>query len=48
MRAWVLSQKGLLLLPPQRHNRADSMRATTRPVPLMISMLPRICSGPSV
>ena len=48
MRAWVPSQNGLFLLPPQRHSRADSRRATTRPVPLMISMLPRSCSGPSV
>ena len=48
MRAWLPSQKGLVLLAPQRHSRADSMRATTRPVPLMISMLPRTCSGPSV
>ena len=47
-RAWLPSQNGLVLLAPQRHSRADSTRATTRPVPLMISMLPRTCSGPSV
>src|SRR6185369_8465805 len=48
IRAWVPSQKGLFALPPQRHRRACCTRATTRPVPLMISKLPRTCSGPSV
>jgi hypothetical protein len=47
MRVWVPSQKGLLALPPQRHSRACVRRATTRPVPLVISRLPRTCSGPS-
>ena len=36
----VPSQKGLFWLPPQRHSRAVSTRATTRPVPLMISRFP--------
>ena len=48
MRACVPSQNGLVLLPPHRQSCADSSRATTRPVPEMISMLPRTCSGPSV
>src|SRR6187549_1802308 len=48
IRACVPSQKGLLALPPQRHRRACWTRATTRPVPLVISRLPRTCSGPSV
>jgi hypothetical protein len=46
--AWVPSQKGLLALPPQRHRFADSTRATTRPVPLTTSRLPRTRSGPLV
>ena len=39
--ACVPSQKGLLALPPQRHRYAALTRATTRPVPLTISRLPR-------
>src|SRR4029077_15518353 len=46
-RRWLLSQNGLLLLCPQRHRRAVCTRATTRPVPLMISRLPRTLYGPS-
>ena len=37
MLAWVPSQKGLVLLPPQRHNRVLTTRLTTRPAPLVIS-----------
>src|SRR5262249_12320196 len=47
MRAWVPSQKGLVLLPPQRQSFACVTRATTRPVPLVISRLPRTRRGPS-
>ena len=47
MRACVPSQNGLVALPPQRHSVAELTRATTRPVPLMISRLPRTLSGPS-
>src|SRR5207248_5497488 len=42
----VPSQKGLLALPPQRQRYADVTRATARPVPLMISRLPRTLRGP--
>lgn len=44
----VPSQNGLERLPPQRQSRADASRATTRPVPVMISTLPRTCNGPSI
>src|SRR5207244_11866950 len=40
------THEGLSALPPQRHRDADVTRATTRPVPLMISRLPRTRSGP--
>src|SRR5215469_2870568 len=46
--ACVPSQNGLLPLPPQRHSRAWVTRATTRPVPEVISRLPRTRRGPSV
>lgn len=45
--ACVSSQNGLLLECPQRQKRAAFKRATMRPVPEMISMLPRTMSGPS-
>jgi len=46
-RAWLPSQKGFVLLPARSgRGRAARTRATTRPVPLVISRLPRICSGP--
>ena len=48
MRAWVPSQNGLFWLAPQRHSLAWVRRATTRPVPLVISTLPRTAKGPSV
>src|SRR6187402_3791191 len=47
MRACVPSQNGLLALPPQRQSRACVRRATTRPVPLVISKFPRTRYGPS-
>jgi len=46
--AWLPSQNGLFALWPQRHKRALVTRATTRPVPLVISRLPRICNGPLI
>src|ERR1700736_6605521 len=46
IRACVPSQKGLVELPPQRHNFAAVTRETTRPVPLVISRLPRTDKGP--
>ena len=48
MRAWVPSQNGLVWLPPQRQSRVLVTRATTRPVPLMISRFPRTRSGPFI
>src|SRR5579862_792849 len=45
--AWVPSQNGFFALPPHRQSRVFVRRATTRPVPLVISRLPRTCSGPS-
>ena len=47
MRECVPSQNGFVALPPQRQSRACVTHATTRPVPLVISRLPRTCSGPS-
>jgi hypothetical protein len=46
MRACVPSQKGLVALPPQRHNFAAVTLETTLPVPLVISRLPRTDNGP--
>ena len=44
--ACVPSQNGLVALPPQRHRFAVTVRATTRPVPLMICRLPRTRQRP--
>ena len=46
MRACEPSQNGLVSDAPQRHNRADCVRNTVRPVPLQISTLPFSCNGP--
>src|SRR5262249_45910168 len=47
IRAWLPSQNGFVALAPQGQSPVCCTQAIARPVPLVISRLPRIWSGPS-